>query len=267
VTAATALLLACATVPVAPKEEDARARDMAVPEGRALVYVFRGPLLAAPTAFTLYANSERIGDLGPGTYYLLDVEPGVLRLGFPFGDGATVIALEVEAGKRYYVFQTIHRVPALFVNFDKAKLIPVEEDEGKGALGSLIRVVRLDSHEERDRAARAIAATPGRGLVVVYRRLWWGATADFEILLNGAPVGIESARSFVVAEVPAGPVVLTVKGAATQPLSFEVGPGGEVFIEAIPRVGFSPTVELRTVEAAKARGALSDLRVAGRATF
>lgn len=133
----------CATIPRAPREADARARTMDVPEGRALVYVFREDALEGAYTLPLLANSIRIGELPLDAYWLLDVPPGELRLEFPFGDGATRLRMRVEAGARYFVRQSVRRWPMETVRVQTAKLVPVDERTGRAGLGRLLRVARL----------------------------------------------------------------------------------------------------------------------------
>jgi hypothetical protein len=256
-------LAACARAPIASPADDA-AKTMDVPEGRALVYVYRGNLLVGPVTLPLYANAERVGELGRNTHVVLDVDPGDVRLDFPFGDGAERLVVTAEAGKRYYVHQTVHQTPLLLATIVHAKLLPVEESEGRAGLGRLLREARLPSHEERDRAARTWERTPDRARVVVIRPVWIAEATDYEVEVNGRTVGAAPARSFVVAEVPAGDVArVTVKGAGDATLVVPIPGGTEVFVAIMPHVGLvGTTVELHVVAAERARKALENLRLA-----
>jgi hypothetical protein len=255
-------LTACAGARLAPPADDGRARWMDVPEGRALVYVYRPDAPDGP--WTLHANSERIGELPRDSWCLLEVEPGELRLDLTPGDGAASLRMEVEAGHRYFVRQDpAPRATATDAEPRTATLVPVDEDAGRAALGRLLRIVAV--------RRRAVAPPPGeppppdRARVVVFRRLWWRAPVRLEVVVNGRTLRSGAARALVVADARPGRVELTVRGDAPSRLTLELAPGDEAFVEAVPRQGlFGPRFELRRVNAARGREAVAGLRVATR---
>ncbi len=152
----------CAAIPRAPREADARARSMDVPPGRALVYVFREDALEGERTLPLYANAERIGDLPRDAYWLLEVAPGELRLAFPLGDGATVLRMEVEAGRRYFVRQAIQRWPMTLLKVQTAKLVPTDEPSARSRLGRLLRIATVPPAGRAEGGAVGVRRRAGR---------------------------------------------------------------------------------------------------------
>lgn len=263
VAALAACLLGCATVPKAAPEESARARELAVPEGKALVYVFRAGLMAAASNFKLYANQELVGEIASDTFYVLESEPGDLRLDFPFGNSTTTLNLKLEAGRRYYVSQAIERTYLVLVYVDKATLTRVSEEDGVRGLGNLIRVVQLKSHQEEDRLARERQAPADRALVFVFCSRWLAPGGDFEIAVNSQPVGKLPARSFVVTEVAPGPVSIATKAENQGTLQVNLQAGTTAYVEVVLKMGFlKPSVELTRVPEEQGRMALAGLRQA-----
>lgn len=107
--------------PLPSPADNQRARLMAVPEDKALVYVYRNAVWAHSLAFELSANGQTIGDSPALFYYLLEAKPGKLTLtsqgnsnillnliiGKSFGFEQLTLELVVEAGKKYFVFQDV----------------------------------------------------------------------------------------------------------------------------------------------------------------
>ena len=256
-------LTACAGARLAPPADDARARWMDVPEGLALVYVYRLDAPDGPRTLPLYANSERIGDLPRDSWCLLEVEPGELRLDLPHRDAATSLRMEVEAGHRYFVRQEpAPRGTAEDAEPRTATLVPVDEDAGRAALGRLLRIVAV---RRRAAASSSEQLPPDRARVVVFRRLWWQAPVRLEVVANGRTLRSGAARALVVADTRPGRVELTVRGDSPARLTLELAPGDEAFVEAVPLQGlFGPRFELRRVSSARGREATAGLRVATR---
>jgi hypothetical protein len=263
VAALMACLLGCATVPKAAPEESAKAREMAVPEGKALVYVFRAGLVAAMSTLPLYANQEFIGEIAASTFYVLETAPGDLRLDFPFGNGGASLDLKVEAGRRYYVSQYVELTYVVLVKIHKPMLIQVDAEEGAASLGSLVRVVKLAPHQDEDRLARERQPPPDRALVFVYRSLWLSTDVEVSVLVNGQEVGKEPARSFLVAEVAPGKATLVARTGGQATLQLDLQAGATAYVELVPKAGFfGSNPELKQVTAERGRLALAGLRLA-----
>jgi len=102
-----ALVLAgCATGPavrLASAESDAAAKQFVPAEGRANVYIARSNDPAGGVAsFTLTIDGKTIGPIGPGTFYLVVVDPGKHSLTAAATLNSAKATLEVQAGKNYF---------------------------------------------------------------------------------------------------------------------------------------------------------------------
>lgn len=109
--------------PVASPEDNQRARLMAVPMDKALVYVYRNAIWAHSLDFELVANGQTVGDSPALSYYVLEALPGKLTLtsegnsnffhtliiGKTFGFEQLTLEMAVEAGKKYFVFQDVRK--------------------------------------------------------------------------------------------------------------------------------------------------------------
>ena len=133
----------CASVPLASPEEDLYARTMPVPEGKALVSVYRPGWIAPTSKFQTFVNGERLGDIAFHTYYVAVTDPGLVRVEFPFGDGAARVAFLARAGERYVVQQALDRIPFLG---DTARLSVLDVDiDDELSCCRLIRVATVAS--------------------------------------------------------------------------------------------------------------------------
>lgn len=139
--------------PIASPEDNQRARLMAAPKDKALVYVYRNAVWSHSLDFELAANGQTVGDSPALSYYVLEALPGILTLtsegnsnffhtliiGKTFGFEQLTLKLAVEAGQKYFVFQDVR-------NWEyPSGLRVVEESEGWVGLAHcrLIRVVKI----------------------------------------------------------------------------------------------------------------------------
>jgi hypothetical protein len=223
-----ALLAGCASVPLASPEADAEAKRAEVPEGKALIYIFR-PTLAPPPniLYSTFVDGQLLGELALQSYYLVEVEPGTHRIAFPWKYDAETLTLKVEAGERAFVHQWLERLPV-----DRPHLAEVSEAEGRYALGHLVRVVQLKSNREEARLARKAEPAPGRALVYVFRWDWLAADKVHELEVGGRPAGRLPARSFVLADIEPGNLTVKLKGEDRFSVTLQVEPGSVTYVEA-----------------------------------
>jgi hypothetical protein len=249
-----ALLAGCASVPLASPEADAEARRAEVPEGKALIYIFR-PTLAPPvTLYSTFVDGQMLGELARHSYYLVEVEPGTHRIAFPWRYDAETLTLKVEAGKRYFVHQWLERFP-----LDRPHLAQVSEAEGRYALGHLVRVVQLKSNREEARLARKAEPAPGRAQIYVFRWDWLAADKVHELEVGGRPAGRLPARSFVLADIEPGNVTVKLKGEDGFSVTLQVEPGSVTYVEASMILR-----ELHTVSARHGKEIVAELHLEGR---
>ena len=139
--------------PRASAEDNQRARFMAPPEGKALVYVYRNAIWAHSLGFDLTANGQTVGDSAALTYYVLETSPGTLTLtsqgtsnplsnlviGKRFGFKRITLEMSVKADRKYFVFQDVRKWDP------ETGLRAVDENEGRAGMSRcrLIRVVKI----------------------------------------------------------------------------------------------------------------------------
>jgi hypothetical protein len=121
------LLSGCASIPMAPKEQDAAAKQFSPPKDKAGLYMYRNSFMGQALRKRLLVDGVVIGETANKTFFYKQVMPGqhTLSTESEFGDNS--ITLQAEAGKNYFVQQYIKM--GAFVG--GAGLRMVSEEEGK----------------------------------------------------------------------------------------------------------------------------------------
>lgn len=94
----------CASVPEAAPERNAEARRFETRPGAAALYVFRNDSPGTPTRedSVLYVDDRLIGATLPGTFFRVDLLPGVHRLqGYGYDQGK--LKIRARDGEAYFV--------------------------------------------------------------------------------------------------------------------------------------------------------------------
>lgn len=121
-------LTGCATVPLAPVEEDtARKTFTSPPQGTTGLYIFRNSTLGGALKKSIYIDGELIGESAPMTYFYKEISPGehILSTESEFSNNDLIVT--TEGGQNYFVRHYIKM--GLFVG--GANLEIVSEEEGK----------------------------------------------------------------------------------------------------------------------------------------
>ncbi|MCU7806839.1 MAG: DUF2846 domain-containing protein [Candidatus Thiodiazotropha sp. (ex Semelilucina semeliformis)] len=122
------LVTGCASVPMAPKEDDSARKEFASPsQDLAGLYIFRNSMFGGALKKTVSLDGKIIGETAPNTYFYKDIQPGrhVLSTESEFSDN--ILELNTKGGENYYVQQYIKM--GVFVGGANLKI--VSEDEGK----------------------------------------------------------------------------------------------------------------------------------------
>lgn len=131
-TVLTSLILSgCASVPMASKEADDRAKTFSLATNdKASLYIFRDSTFGGALKKTLKIDGQAIGESAPETYFHIFATPGkrTLSTESEFSDNA--LEVNLEAGKSHYVRNYIKM--GLFVG--GANLEVVADDEAKKAI-------------------------------------------------------------------------------------------------------------------------------------
>ena len=99
-------LAGCASVPMAPKEADAAAKQFQPRPGMANIYLYRNETFGAAIAMTVSLDGKIMGRTGPQTYFLWEVAPGRHEIG-SHTENTSRLAIDAQAGRNYYVWQEV----------------------------------------------------------------------------------------------------------------------------------------------------------------
>jgi hypothetical protein len=123
-----AVLTGCASVPMAPKEQDAASKTFSAPaDNMAGVYIYRNSFAGKALKKTLFIDDVAIGKTANAVYFHREVTPGEHTLATESEFGNNVLKFNAEAGKNYFFQQYIKM--GVFVG--GSGLQAVSEEEGK----------------------------------------------------------------------------------------------------------------------------------------
>jgi hypothetical protein len=97
------LLASCATVPLASPDADAAAKAFSPPNGKASVYIGRANSpIGGAISFQVIVDGKVVGSAAPGTYYLVEVDPGNHSVAATSNENSEKAKFAAYAGKNYY---------------------------------------------------------------------------------------------------------------------------------------------------------------------
>jgi Protein of unknown function (DUF2846) len=102
---AAAALFGCATttVPMATPVSDAAAKRFMPPDGKANLYVARSnSSFGAAVSFNIVVDGKVVGQIAPGTFYLVVVKPGMHSVAATSSQNSAKADFDAEAGKNYF---------------------------------------------------------------------------------------------------------------------------------------------------------------------
>jgi hypothetical protein len=128
---ATFYLCGCASVPMAPVEEDVARKEFSAPTpGTAGLYIYRNSNLGGALKKSVYIDGELIGETGPMTYFYKEVQAGKRQLSTESEFSDNDLILDAQNGQNYFIRQYIKI--GLFVG--GANLEQVSEEVGKAGV-------------------------------------------------------------------------------------------------------------------------------------
>lgn len=98
------LLSSCASVPMASKDDDARARSYKVKSNESAVYLYRNEAMGAAVSVGIRLDGKRIAQTAPGVYFLWKVAPGKHTFSCE-SETTRDLEINVPAGKAIYIWQ------------------------------------------------------------------------------------------------------------------------------------------------------------------
>ncbi|HTD05330.1 DUF2846 domain-containing protein [Undibacterium sp.] len=136
--AMSALLTACASVPMASFDKDAQAKSFAAQKSKAQLYIYRNETWGTAIKMQLELDGVAIGETAAHTYAAIVLKPGRHILVSKASD-ASRLELNLKAGQNYYVWQ---EVKMGWVS-GNSKLQLVDEVTGKAGVEQS-KLIRLD---------------------------------------------------------------------------------------------------------------------------
>ena len=100
------LLIGCASVPMAPMDIDAKAKEFSPEPNKASLYVYRNENFGAAIPMTVSVNGKTLGQTAAQTYFRLNIMPGQYTVE-SYTENVSSLPLSVEAGKNYFVWQEV----------------------------------------------------------------------------------------------------------------------------------------------------------------
>ncbi len=124
-----ASLVGCATVPMAPVEADAAAKQFTTLADKANIYIYRNETFGAAVKMPVLINGMSVGDTGSMTYIFRQVPAGKHVITSKAENDST-ITLEVVGGRNYFVWQEVK----MGLWAARSQLQQVDEAKGRAAV-------------------------------------------------------------------------------------------------------------------------------------
>jgi hypothetical protein len=122
------VLAGCASVPTAPTEQDAKAKDFSPLSGKATLFIYRNESFGAAIPMTVIVNGKSLGQTAAQTYFRLNVLPGKYDVE-SHAENVSTVSISAEAGKNYFVWQEVK------MGFWMARTLVQQVDEKTGRAG------------------------------------------------------------------------------------------------------------------------------------
>src|SRR5437016_8409362 len=107
VSAALAILAACASVQMAATELDFAAKEFAKPSrGKAALYVFRNEAIGGSVKMSLQLDGTPLGETGPKTFHWVTIKPGKHTL-VGKAENESVVEFTAASGQNVFVWQEV----------------------------------------------------------------------------------------------------------------------------------------------------------------
>lgn len=100
------LVSGCASVPMAPMDQDTKAKAFSPDTNKASLYIYRNENFGAAIPMTVAVNGKALGQTAAKTYFQLKVMPGKYNVE-SHAENVSNLPLSVEAGKNYFVWQEV----------------------------------------------------------------------------------------------------------------------------------------------------------------
>ena len=100
------LLSGCASVPMAPMDQDAKAKEFLPASDKATLYIYRNESFGGAIPMTVTVNGKALGQTAAQTYFRLNIVPGKYNVE-SHAENVSSLPLTTEAGRNYFVWQEV----------------------------------------------------------------------------------------------------------------------------------------------------------------
>ncbi len=139
------LLSSCASVPMAPMDQDTKAKDFSPVPNKASLYIYRNESFGAAIPMTVSVNGKALGQTAAQTYFRLNLTPGKYNVE-SHAENVSSLPLTMEAGKNYFVWQEVK------MGLWMARSLLQQTDETTGRAGVMESKLIATSISENDLA-------------------------------------------------------------------------------------------------------------------
>jgi len=137
------LLSGCASVPMAPMDQDSKAKDFSPIPNKASLYIYRNESLGGAIPMTAMVNGKALGQTAAQTYFRLNLTPGKYSVE-SHAENVSNLSLTTEAGKNYFVWQEVK------LGMWMARILLQQVDEITGRAGVMESKLIATSVSEND---------------------------------------------------------------------------------------------------------------------
>lgn len=143
-TACVALITGCAGVPMAPSENNQKAKSFAAPdEGKSGLYIYRDSFVGKALKKDVYVDGKCLGETADRVFFYTQVDGNQShKISTESEFSPNDLLLDTDAGKNYYIRQYIKM--GVFVG--GAGLEKVTEDEGKRVISKPSVNLAVEGH-------------------------------------------------------------------------------------------------------------------------
>jgi uncharacterized protein YceK len=96
----------CASVSMAPPEQDAAAKTFSAPKKNAGLYIYRNESMGGSVKMTVSVDGQAIGQTTAKTYLYKEITPGKHTI-ISQAENDSTLDIDVKAGTLYYVWQEV----------------------------------------------------------------------------------------------------------------------------------------------------------------
>ncbi len=137
------LLLGCASVPLAPLDQDIKAKNFMPLPNKASLYVYRNENFGAAIPMTVSLNGKALGQTAAKTYFRLNLPPGKYKIE-SYAENVSALLLTTEPGKNYFVWQEVK------MGMWMARSLLQQTDEATGRAGVMESQLIASTVPEKD---------------------------------------------------------------------------------------------------------------------